>query len=84
MGKSFYIENVPGAGGTTATTQVARADPDGYTLVATSPGPITMYPSLSSKLAYDADKNIQNISVVSEGPGVAVVAEISVSSRSGM
>ena len=74
FGKSFYIENLPGAGGTTATAQVARADPDGYTLVATSPGPITIYPALSSKLPYDADKNIQNISVVSEGPGVAVVA----------
>jgi tripartite-type tricarboxylate transporter receptor subunit TctC len=74
FGKSFYIENVPGAGGTSATAQVARADPDGYTLVATSPGPITIYPALSSKIPYDADKNIQNISVVSEGPGVAVVA----------
>ena len=75
LGKQFYIENVPGAGGTTATTQITRAEPDGYSLVATSPGPITIYPALSSKLSYDADKNIENISVVSEGPGVAVVAK---------
>ena len=75
LGKQFYIENTPGAGGTTATAQATRAEPDGYTLFATSPGPITIYPSLSSKLPYDADKNVQNISVISEGPGVAVVAK---------
>ena len=75
FGKSFYVENVAGAGGTVATAQVTRAEPDGYTLVATSPGPITIYPALSSKLPYDADKNVQNISVISEGPGVAVVAK---------
>ena len=75
LGKQFYIENAPGAGGTTATAQATRAEPDGYTLFATSPGPITIYPALSSKLTYDADKNVQNISVVSEGPGVAVVAK---------
>ncbi len=75
LDKQFYIENAPGAGGTTATAQVARAEADGYTLVATSPGPITIYPALSSKLPYDADKNILNISVISEGPGVAVVAK---------
>lgn len=75
LGKSFFIENVPGAGGTTATAQATRAEPDGYTLFATSPGPITIYPALSSKLPYDADKNVQNVSVVSEGPGVAVVAK---------
>jgi tripartite-type tricarboxylate transporter receptor subunit TctC len=75
LGKQFYIENAPGAGGTTATAQATRAEPDGYTLFATSPGPITIYPALSSKLTYDADRNVQNISVVSEGPGVAVVAK---------
>jgi len=75
LGKQFYIENAPGAGGTIATAQATRAEPDGYTLFATSPGPITIYPALSSKLTYDADKNVQNISVVSEGPGVAVVAK---------
>ncbi|MDQ8729189.1 tripartite tricarboxylate transporter substrate binding protein [Bradyrhizobium sp. LHD-71] len=75
LGKSFYVENAPGAGGTVATAQATRAAPDGYTLFATSPGPITIYPALSSKLTYDADKNVQNISVVSEGPGVAVVAK---------
>jgi tripartite-type tricarboxylate transporter receptor subunit TctC len=75
LGKQFYIENAPGAGGTTATAQATRAEPDGYTLFATSPGPITIYPALSSKLTYDADKNVQNISVVSEGSGVAVVAK---------
>ena len=74
LGKSFFVENIAGAGGTTATAQVARADADGYTLVATSPGPGTIYPALSSKLPYDADKSFQNISVISEGPGVAVVA----------
>jgi len=75
LGKQFYVENTAGAGGTTGTALAARAEPDGYTLLATSPGPITIYPALSSRLTYNADKNFQNISVISQGPGVAVVAK---------
>ena len=33
LGQSIIIENVVGAGGTTATTRAARANPDGYTLI---------------------------------------------------
>ena len=36
LGQQFFVENLPGAGGNTASGQVARAAPDGYTIMAIS------------------------------------------------
>jgi len=38
LGQQFYVENVPGAGGNTASDQVARAAADGYTIMVISTG----------------------------------------------
>src|SRR4051794_32862168 len=38
LGQQFFVENIGGAGGNTAAGQVARATPDGYTIMATSTG----------------------------------------------
>src|SRR5580692_6463118 len=38
LGQQFYVENVPGAGSNLASGQVARATPDGYTIMAISTG----------------------------------------------
>ena len=51
MGRSFIIENRPGAGGSTGAGQVARAAPDGYTLLAY--GALGSANALYSKLSYD-------------------------------
>jgi len=50
------VENRPGAGGNVGAAQVAHAEPDGYTLLSSPPGPIAINGSLFRKLAYDPAK----------------------------
>jgi tripartite-type tricarboxylate transporter receptor subunit TctC len=53
-GQSVLVENRPGAGGVTGTEFVAKAPPDGYTLLGANPGPLTIAPHLRPKMGYDA------------------------------
>lgn len=53
-GQTVVIENRPGASGRIGTELVARAAPDGYTLIGTSPGPFVISPSLTAKPTYTA------------------------------
>src|ERR1700754_3003092 len=52
-GHQFIIENVAGAGGNIGTAQVAKAAPDGYTLLVISTG-FMVNPSLYARVPYDA------------------------------
>jgi tripartite-type tricarboxylate transporter receptor subunit TctC len=51
--QTVVVENRPGAGGNLGTDYVARAKPDGYTLLITPPGPLVVNQSLYDKLSYD-------------------------------
>lgn len=75
LGQTFIVDNVGGAGGTIGTAQVTRAKPDGYTLVAGTPGPITISPVAARGLPYDVTKDLAPISLIAEGPGVLVVGK---------
>src|SRR5262249_54362117 len=55
LGQQFFVENVPGAGGNTASGQVAHANADGYTIMAISTG-FMVNPSLYAKVPYDPIK----------------------------
>lgn len=70
-GQSIVAENRPGAGGTIATDLMARAAPDGYTMLVNSSG-ITITPSLM-KLPYDAAKDVLPVTMAAVSPGVLVV-----------
>jgi tripartite-type tricarboxylate transporter receptor subunit TctC len=55
------VENVTGSGGNLATDRVAKAAPDGYTLLLGTSGPFVIHPSLYSKLPFDPVKDFEPI-----------------------
>jgi tripartite-type tricarboxylate transporter receptor subunit TctC len=62
------VENRAGGGGNIGTQAVAAADPDGYTYLLSSPGPITVNPSLYRKLPFDPAKDFVPIALVATVP----------------
>ena len=72
IGQTFVIENRPGAGQTTGTAVVARADPDGYTLLATS-NTHAAGPALYANLPYNAAKDFAGIAQFGLSPMTLVV-----------
>jgi tripartite-type tricarboxylate transporter receptor subunit TctC len=72
LGQQFYVENMGGAGGNIAAGQVARATPDGYTIMAVSTG-FVVNPSLYAKVPYDAVKDFAPVTLVAVSPNVVVV-----------
>ena len=72
LNANFVIENKPGAGGNIGATEVAKAAPDGHTLLITSIGMVTNLP-LYGKLAYDPQKDFVPVSVLAVVPNVLVV-----------
>ena len=72
LGQQFVVENLGGAGGNTASGQVARATPDGYTIMTISTG-FMVNPSLYAKVPYDPIKDFTAVSLVAVSPNVVVV-----------
>lgn len=72
LGQMFVIDNRGGASGTIGTDIVAKAAPDGYTLLVMSLT-LTTNPSLYKKLPYDTEKDLQPISLIASAPLMLVV-----------
>lgn len=76
LNQSFIVENATGAGGLIGASQAIKAAPDGYTLLAGSPGPITIMPVISSKpVGYDVEKDVVPITLIADSPGAMVVGK---------
>jgi tripartite-type tricarboxylate transporter receptor subunit TctC len=73
LGKPVVIESVTGAGGNIATERVAKAAPDGHTLLMATSGMIVVNPSLYRNLSFDPQKDLAPISQVGFTPNILVV-----------
>ena len=72
LGQPFVAENRAGAGGMIGTDAVAKAAPDGYTLLAASTGPIVTAP-LVQRTPYNAERDFANVSITGLSGYVLVV-----------
>jgi len=68
LGQPVIVENKPGAAGIAGTEYVAKANPDGYTLLMAPSGPLVMNPVMRKTLPYSPQKDFQPISVVGRLP----------------
>jgi len=73
LGKPFIIDNRGGAGGNIGSDLVAKAAPDGYTLLITSSAPIVINPSIYKKMPYDPAKDLAPITNLIRVPLVLAV-----------
>ena len=77
LGQPVVVENRPTAGGTVAVGEVARAAPDGYTLIYSFNGPLAYAPFLYSKLPYDVQKDLTPVILMGGQPFVLGVSAAS-------
>ena len=68
LGQQIVIDNRGGVGGALGTELVARAAPDGYTLLYSNAGPLSIAPNLNPKLAYDVFRDFAPVTQVTSAP----------------
>jgi tripartite-type tricarboxylate transporter receptor subunit TctC len=64
FGQQFYVENRPGNSGSIGSAQVARAEPDGYSLLVAGSGPHLTGPAINPNIGYDPLKDFTHIAMM--------------------
>jgi tripartite-type tricarboxylate transporter receptor subunit TctC len=73
MGQQMFVENRPGGAGNIAMEAVAKAEPDGYTLILGHIGTLAVNPYMFAKLPYDANRDFVPVSLLAKVPSIFVV-----------
>lgn len=73
-GQSVVVENKPGGNAQIGAAMVARAEPDGYTLLVVDLSALTQAPSLMPNLTYSPEKDLTPVSILAYSPHILVVA----------
>jgi tripartite-type tricarboxylate transporter receptor subunit TctC len=74
LGQAIVIDNRPGAGGNTGTDHVAKAQPDGYTFLVSTNGPLVYSTVFNHKLPYDPFKDLAPVTLAGGQPNVCAVS----------
>jgi len=73
LGQQVVVENKPGGGGNIAMLEVARAEPDGYTMIIGHIGTLAVNPFMYAKLPFDTDNDFAPVSLIAKVPAIYVV-----------
>lgn len=75
FGQTFVVENRPGAGGSLGAAQVARATPDGYTLLLGSSSEVAQYPAVSAGATYNPERDFAPVALIATVPLVLTASQ---------
>ena len=73
LGQSVYVENKPGGAGVTAMQEVAKAPPDGHTLILTHVGTLAVNPYMLKNQPYDVNRDFAPVPLLAKVPNVFVI-----------
>lgn len=73
LGQTVYVENKPGGAGVTAMSEVARAAPDGHTIILGHVGTLAVNPYMLKHQPYDVDKDFVPVTLLAKVPNVFVI-----------
>jgi tripartite-type tricarboxylate transporter receptor subunit TctC len=75
LGQQFVIENRAGAGGNLGGAAAAKAEPDGYTMLFSTPGPAAVNKLMYANAGYDPEKDLTPIVLVAKSPLIVVASK---------
>ncbi len=73
LGQSVFVENKPGGAGVVAMQDVAKAAPDGHTLILTHVGTLAVNPYMLANQPYDVNKDFMPVTLLAKVPNVFVI-----------
>ena len=68
LGAAVYVDNIEGAAGAIGAAVAAAAEPDGYTILISAPGALTIAPHATKDLSYEPQKSFEFVSMLTDAP----------------